>query len=110
MMSKANARAFLKKLMASKELVERCQAAGEDERLKIAAALGFPHTAKDMQAVIDEGLTRAKRRLGELSEKELEQLSGGQGTVEIVVVPVVVLQLLSTNTTPEDPVELDLNH
>ena len=107
-MSKANARAFLKKLMANKELVERCQAAGSEERLKIASALGFPHTAKDMQAIIDEGMMRAKRRLGELSEKELEQLSGGQGAVEVVVVPVVVLQILSTNVTLQDPLEIDL--
>ena len=107
-MSKANARAFLKKLMASKELVERCQAAGEEERLRIAAALGLPHTAHDMQAVIDEGMTRAKRRLGELTEQELEQLSGGQGAV--IVVPVVVLQLLSPDMTPDDPLELDLDH
>ena len=48
------------------------------ERLNIAAALGFPHSTQDMQAVIDEGLIRAKRRLGELSEKELEQVSGGR--------------------------------
>ncbi len=108
-MSKANARAFLKKLVASKELVERCQAAGEEERLKIAAALGFPHTADDMQAVIDEGIARAKHRLGELSEHELERLSGGQGAVEIVVVPVVVLQVLTSNSISEDPLELDLN-
>ena len=107
-MSKANARAFLKKLMASKELVDRCQIAGEEERLNIAAALGFPHTAKDMQAVIDEGITRAKRRRGELSEKELEQLSGGQGAVEVVVVPVVILQVLSTNVASHDPLEIDL--
>jgi predicted ribosomally synthesized peptide with nif11-like leader len=108
-MSKANAKAFLKRLMASRELVERCQAAGEDERLRIAAALGFPHTARDMQAVIDEGMTRAKRHLGELTEKELEQLSGGQGAVEVIVVPVVVLQVLSTNVISKDPLELDLN-
>jgi predicted ribosomally synthesized peptide with nif11-like leader len=108
-MSKANARAFLKRLIASKELVERCQAAGEAERLKIASALGFPHTADDMQAVIDEGIARAKRRLGELSERELEQLSGGQGTVEILIVPVVVLHALSTNVRSADPLELDLD-
>ncbi len=107
-MSKANARAFLKKLMASKELVERCQAAQEEERLKIAAALGFPHTASDMQAVIDEGITRAKGRLGELSEKDLEQVSGGQGTVEVVVVPVVVLRVLSSKVISQDPLEIDL--
>jgi predicted ribosomally synthesized peptide with nif11-like leader len=107
-MSKANARAFLKKLMSSKELVARCQAAREEERLRIAAALGLPHTADDMQAVIDEGISRAKRRIGELSEQELEHLSGGQGAV--IVVPVVVLQLLSANVTPDDPLELDLDH
>jgi predicted ribosomally synthesized peptide with nif11-like leader len=108
-MSKANAKAFLKKLMSSKELVERCLAAGEEERLKIAAALGFPHTAKDMQAVIDEGMIRAKRHPGELSEKELERLSGGQGADEVVIVPVIVLQVLSTNVNSIDPLELDLN-
>jgi Nif11 domain len=108
-MSKANARAFLKKLIASKELVERCQAAGENERLKIASALGLPHTADDMQAVIDEGIARAKRRLGELTEQELERLSGGQQEVQVVVVPVVVLQVVSTRLSPEDPVQLDLN-
>jgi predicted ribosomally synthesized peptide with nif11-like leader len=107
-MSKTNAKAFLKKLMASKELVERCQAVSEEERLNIAAALGFPHTTKDMQAVIDEGLTRAKHRLGELSDKELEQVSGGQAAVEVVVVPVVVLQVLSPNAALHDPLEIDL--
>ena len=107
-MSKTNAKAFLKKLMASKELVERCQAVSDEERLNIAAALGFPHTARDMQAVIDEGLTRAKYRLGEMSDKELEQVSGGQTMVEVVVVPVVVLQVLSTNVAFHDPLEIDL--
>src|SRR5215475_7550089 len=93
-MSKSNAKAFLKKLMVSKDLVQRCQTAGEGERLRIAAALGFPHTAQEMQDVIDEGLVRAKYRLGELSEKELEQFSGGQGPVDVIIVPVVILQIL----------------
>ncbi len=106
-MSKANAKAFLKKLMASRELVERCQAVSEEERLNIAAALGFPHTPGEMQAVIDEGLTRAKHRLGELSERELDQVSGGQA-VEVVVVPIVVLQVLSPGVPPHDPVAIDL--
>jgi predicted ribosomally synthesized peptide with nif11-like leader len=108
-MSKANAKAFLKELMASKELVERCLTAGDEERLRIAAAMGFPHTRQDMQAVIDEGMTKAKRRLGELSEKELEGFSAGQGRVDVVVVPVVVLRILSTNMTLKGSVELDLN-
>ncbi len=107
-MSKTNAKAFLKKLMTSKDLVERCQGVSQEERLSIAAALGFPHTTQDMQAVIDEGLTRARQRLGELSEKELDQISGGQAAVEVVVVPVVVLQVLSPNAALHDPVELDL--
>ncbi len=107
-MSKTNAKAFLKKLMASKELVERCQAVSQEEQLNIAAALGFPHTTQEMQAVIDEGLIRAKRRLGELSERELEQVSGGQATVEVVVVPVVVLRVLSPNVVLHEPVEIDL--
>ncbi len=106
-MSKTNAKAFLKRLMVSRELVERCQAVSEEERLNIAAALGFPHTASDMQAVIDEGLTRAKHRLGELSEQELEQVSGGQA-LDVVVVPVVVLQVLSSRAPLHDPVEIDL--
>ena len=108
-MSKANAKAFLKELMASKELVERCLTAGDEERLRIAAAMGFPHTRQDMQTVIDEGMTKAKRRLGELSEKELEGFSAGQGRADIVVVPVVVLRILSTNMTLRGSVELDLN-
>ncbi len=106
-MSKTNAKAFLKKLMTSRELVERCQAVGEAERLNIAAALGYPHTAGEMQAVIDEGLIRAKHRLGELSERDLEQINGGQA-VDVVVVPVVVLQVLSSGTPPYDPVAIDL--
>ncbi len=105
-MSKTNAKAFLKKLMASKELIERCQAVSQEERLNIAAALGFPHTSQEMQAVIDEGLTRAKYRLGELSEKELERVSGGQVTV--VVVPVVVLHMLTPHMMVHDPLEIDL--
>src|SRR5829696_1289756 len=108
-MSKANAKAFLKELMASKELVERCLTTGDEERLRIAAAMGFPHTRQDMQAVIDEGMTKAKRRLGELSEKELEEFSAGQGSFDVVVVPVVVLRILSTNVTLKGAVELDLN-
>ncbi len=72
-MSKTNAKAFLKRLMASKELVERCQTVSQEERLNIAAAMGLPHTLQDMQAVIDEGLIRAKHRL-ELSESELYSL------------------------------------
>ncbi len=107
-MSKTNAKAFLKKLMASKELVERCQAVSQEERLNIAAALGYPHTTQEMQAVIDEGLIRAKQRLAELSEKELEQVSAGQVTVEVVVVPVVVLQVLAPNTRHPDPLEISL--
>ncbi len=107
-MSKTNAKAFLKRLMASRELVERCQAVSEEERLNIAAALGFPHTTSDMQAVIDEGLTRAKHRLGELSENELEQVSGGQIAADVVVVPVVVLRVLFPRAPLQDPVEIDL--
>jgi predicted ribosomally synthesized peptide with nif11-like leader len=107
-MSQANAKAFLKRLMESKDLVESCKRAGREESLKIAAALGFPHTAQEMQAVIDEGITKAKRRLGELSEAELESFSGGQGTVDVLVVPVVVWQILSDETPPLSPSEIDL--
>src|SRR5437899_1628005 len=108
-MSKANAKAFLRELTASKELVERCLTVGEDERLRIAAAMGFPHTSRDMQAVIDEGVIKAKRQMGELTEQELEGLSAGQGAVEVVVVPVVVLRVLSPNMVLRDPLKIDLN-
>ena len=94
--------------MANKELVERCLAAGEEERLRIASAMGFPHTSRDMQAVIDEGVIKARRRMGELTEQELEELSAGQGVVEVVV-PVVVLQVLSPGMAIRDPLKLDLN-
>ncbi len=106
-MSRTNAKAFLKKLMESKELVEQCQAVSQEERLNIAAALGYPHTAQDMQAVIDEGLIRAKHRIQELSEKELEQVSGGQ-PVEAMIVPVAVLQVLVPGMAFHAPVELGL--
>jgi hypothetical protein len=109
-MSKANARAFLKKLIMSKELVERCQIVGEEERLRMAAVLGLPHTAQEMQAVIDEGVTRARHRLGELSDDELGHVSGGQGVAEVMVVPGVVVQALYSNVTFEGPLKLDLNH
>jgi predicted ribosomally synthesized peptide with nif11-like leader len=107
-MSKANAKAFLKKLMESKDLVERCRTADEQERLHIAAALGFPHTAGDMQAVIDEGMRKARRRLGELSDTELDHVAGGQGSVRVVVIPAAVLQVLSADTSSQDPLEIDL--
>jgi hypothetical protein len=107
-MSKANAKAFLRKLMESKELVARCQLADEAERLQIAAALGYPHTARDMQAVIEEGMTRAKRRLGELSEKELDHVSAGHEMVKIIVIPVPVLEILSPHPASAGPVEIDL--
>ena len=108
-MSKANAKAFLRELMASKELVERCLAVSEGERLRIAAAMGFPHTSQDMQAVIDEGVIKARQHLGELTEQELEGLSAGQGAVEVIVVPVVVMRVLSPNMALRDPLRLDLN-
>jgi len=107
-MSKANAKAFLKKLMESKELVERCRTADEQERLQIAAALGLAHTASDMQAVIDDGMRKAQRRLGELSETELERVAGGQGSVRVVVIPVAVLQVLSADAASANPLEIDL--
>jgi|RhiMetdeSRZDD1v2_1073273.scaffolds.fasta_scaffold1854272_1 predicted ribosomally synthesized peptide with nif11-like leader len=107
-MSKANAKAFLQRLMESKELVERCRAGDEDERLRIAAALGFPHTTQEMQAVIDEGIQRAKRRVGDLSERELETISGGQGEVTVVVIALAILDISSTDGTLPGPVEIDL--
>jgi predicted ribosomally synthesized peptide with nif11-like leader len=108
-MSKANAKAFLRELMASKELVERCLAVSEEERLRIAAAMGFPHTGQDMQAVIDEGVIKARQHLRELTEQELEGLSAGQGATEVIIVPVVVMRVLSPNMTLRDPLRLDLN-
>ncbi len=107
-MSKANAKAFLKKLMESKELVSRCRMADETERLQIAAVLGYPHTATDMQAVIEEGLTRAKRRLGELSEKELDHVSAGHEMVRIIVIPVPILEILFPVPMSSGPIEIDL--
>lgn len=94
--------------MESEELVERCRAVDADERLRIAAALGFPHTARDMQAVIEEGIIRAKARYEELSETELDRVSAGNGTVEIIVVPLTILQILPTHVLPKGPLEIDL--
>lgn len=107
-MSKANAKAFLKKLMESADLVERCRSVDDEERLKIAAALGFPHTARDMQAVIEEGVNRARVRFEEMSETDLDRVSAGYGAVEIIMVPITVLQVLPTHVITRGPLEIDL--
>jgi predicted ribosomally synthesized peptide with nif11-like leader len=79
-MSQANAQAFLQQLMVDRDLVEQCKAATDTGRLRIAADAGYPHTSEDMQAVIADGVRRARETSGELSDKELHYIAGGAGS------------------------------
>jgi len=95
--SKENAKAFLKRLLEDRTLVERCRTLNDQQRSKIAKELGLPHSSADMKAVINEGISQARRLSGALSERELDVVVGG---VHLTSIPIEIIEMYIPTQMP----------
>jgi adenylate cyclase len=109
-MSKENASAFLEAIRKDEALLKKYRAANTKRRLKIAEGMGFPHTAEDMKAAIQDtfGHCLSPTTAAQLVEQPelVQQLGGEERVLTAFFSDVVGFSTICQKLTPQQLIEL----